>query len=55
MSNGETDTDDRERAALLSEIDLLQGELRRHLLMLVEHPGVTEEFKINSVVKEWVK
>jgi hypothetical protein len=37
MSNGETDTDDRERAALLSEIDLLQGELRRHLLMLVEH------------------
>jgi hypothetical protein len=55
MSDSETETDDTERAALLSEIDRLQGELRRRLLALVEHPGVSEEFKSNEVVKEWVK
>jgi hypothetical protein len=55
MSDNNTDTDHKERAALLSEIDRLQGELRRRLLTLVEHPGVSEEFKNNSVVKEWVK
>jgi hypothetical protein len=41
-----------ERAALLSEIDRLQGELQRRLLTLVGHPGVSEEFKSNSAMKE---
>ena len=55
MSDSETNTDDKERTALLSENDRLQAELRRRLLGLVEHPGMSEEFKSNSVVKEWVK
>ena len=55
MSDRETNTDEKERAELLAEIDRLQGELRRRLLALVEHPGVSEEFKSNAVVKEWVK
>ena len=48
-------TDDKERADLISEIARLHIELRLRLLALVEHPGVSEEFKSNSVVKELVK
>ena len=54
MSDTDNETE-KERAELLSEIDRLQGELRRRLLTLVEHPGVSEEFKSTSVVREWVK
>ncbi len=55
MSDEDTMTDDKNRAELLSEIDRLESELRRRLLTLVEHPLVSEEFKNNSVVKEWIK
>jgi len=55
MSDDDTNAEDTERAALLAKIDRLQGELRSKLLTLIEHPGSPEEFKNNSVVKDWVK
>jgi hypothetical protein len=55
MSDEQTGTDSKERAKLISEVDRLESELRRRLLVLVEHPEVSEEFKSNSIVKEWVK
>ena len=42
------------RAEMLAELTRLQAEIRRQLLTLVEHPSVSEEFKNNSAVKEWV-
>ncbi len=55
MSDEQTAADSKQRAILISEIDRLESEIRRRLLVLVEHPGVSEEFKSNSIVKEWVK
>jgi hypothetical protein len=55
MSDEQTSADSNERALLISEIDRLESEIRRRLLVLIEHPGVSEEFKSNSIVKEWVK
>lgn len=55
VSGNQEDTDDTERQDLLSEIQRLHGELRRRLLTLVEHQGVSEEFKSNFVVQEWIK
>lgn len=42
------------RAEMLAELARLQAEIRRRLLTLVEHPSVSEEFKNNTTVKEWV-
>jgi len=42
------------RAEMLAELTRLQAEIRRRLLTLVEHPSVSEEFKNNTTVKEWV-
>jgi hypothetical protein len=42
------------RAEILAELTRLQAEIRRRLLTLVEHPSVSEEFKNNTTVKEWV-
>jgi hypothetical protein len=55
MSDSEIHTDELKRLELLAEIDRLESELRRRLLALVEHPGVSEEFKGHDVVKEWIK
>jgi hypothetical protein len=43
-----------ERAELLAELHRLNAEIRRRLLILVEHQSVSEEFKNNSKVKGWV-
>jgi hypothetical protein len=55
MSDEQTSADSKQKAMLISEVDRLVSEIRRRLLALVEHPGVSEEFKSNSIVKEWVK
>lgn len=53
--NDEKGDNAEKKAELLVELDRLHSEIRRRLLALVEHPGVSDEFKINPVVKEWVK
>lgn len=55
MAESKTENDHKERGSLLLEVDQLQAELRRRLLALVEHSAVSEEFKSNSVVRNWVK
>jgi hypothetical protein len=55
MSDEETGAESKARAILISEVDRLESEIRRRLLVLVEHPLISEEFKSNSIVKEWVK
>jgi hypothetical protein len=42
------------RVEMLAELHRLNAEIRRRLLILVEHPSVSEEFKSDSTVKEWV-
>jgi hypothetical protein len=42
------------RSEMLAELNRLNADIRRRLLILVEHPNVSEEFKSNSTVKEWV-
>ena len=55
MSDETMEIDDENRAELFLELERLQSELRRRLLTLVEHPGISEEFKSNVVVREWIK
>lgn len=58
MNDTATEVDDEEssakRSEMLAELDRLDAEIRRRLLILVEHPNVSEEFKNNSMVKEWI-
>jgi hypothetical protein len=54
MSDEVVDNEER-RAELLEELNRLNHEIRRRLLALVEHPDISDDFKNNAVVKEWVK
>ncbi len=49
----EEDAVDHER--LLAEFESLNAEIRRRLLALFEHPEISEEFKDDSRVKDWLK
>lgn len=55
MRDEATSDEEMKRAGLLLELDLLQSEIQRRLLTLVEHPAVSEEFKCSSVVQGWIK
>jgi hypothetical protein len=43
------------REELVAEIERLNAEIRRRLIALVEHPGVSDDFKNDPKVREWVK
>ncbi len=53
--NNQSKQDDKEKAEMLSELVRLTAEVRQRLLDLLERSGVSDEFKTNTVVKEWVK
>ena len=54
MTDEVVDSEER-RAELEEELSRLNHEIRRRLLALVEHPAISEDFKNNAVVKEWIK
>jgi hypothetical protein len=55
MNDETTNTEDTKRDNLRLELKELRSKLRRELLLLVQHDTISEEFKNDSVVKEWIK
>jgi hypothetical protein len=42
------------REELLAQVERLNAEIRRRVVALVEHPGVSAEFKNDPKIIEWL-
>jgi hypothetical protein len=45
---------EEERELLLDTVRLLNNEIRRRLSTLVEHPAISDSFKGDSLVAQWL-
>lgn len=52
LSGSSEDFQKREKS--LRELNRLKAEIRRRMLTIVEHPGISEGFKTHLTVRKWI-